>query len=458
MRTVLRSTQVARPDRMTAAQVEFPFLGARKIRAVFDAEPISSDGGALLLRQVDRRLGLLDAVAATLPDPRDHRYVEHPLVELLRQRVYGIALGYEDCNDATTLRRDPVLKACCDLDPLADRNLASQPTLSRLENEAGPKACYLMARAILESYFVRHPRRPKRLILDLDTTADPTHGQQEFSAFHAFYDEHIYLPLLIYDQDGDLLTAVLQPGKPQGVSGVVAVLRRIVLRVRQQWPRVSIVIRGDSGFASPEMYVACKQLGVDFLLGIGPNSRLTKIAAPLQEKAKRRFLRTNEKARLFTSTRYRARRRWPRSYRVLIKAEHQSIGANVRFVVTTLKGRAQELYDEYYVARGEACENSIKDLKNALKADRLSCHRFWANQFRLLLHSAAYVLMYELRRAAQGTELEDVQMDTLRLRLLKIGVQVASTARRVWFHLTSSYPWQAMWSLIARRLVHGPDG
>jgi len=445
-------------DRMVAAQVEFPFSGARKVRAVFDAEPISSDGGALLLRQVDRRLGLLDALSAVLPDPRDRRYVEHPLVEMLRQRVYGIALGYEDCNDATTLRRDPVLKACCDLDPFADHSLASQPTLSRLENEAGPKACLLLARVILESYFVRHPKRPKRLVFDLDTAADLTHGQQEFSAFHAFYDEHVYLPLLVYDQDGDLLTAVLQPGKPQGVSGAVAVLRRIVARARQQWPKVPIVIRGDSGFASPEMYVACQELDVDFILGLGPNSRLNQIAARLQDKAKRRFLRTKRKVRLFSSTRYRARRRWPRSYRVLIKAEHQSIGPNVRFVVTTLQGRAQHLYDDLYVARGEACENSIKDLKNALKADRLSCHRFWANQFRLLLHSAAYVLMYELRRAAQGTELADVQMDTLRLRLLKIGVQVVSTARRVWFHLTSSYPWQATWSLIASRLVHGPDG
>lgn len=444
---------------MAAVQVEFPYAGARKVRAVFDAEPISSDGGALLLRQVDRRIGLLDAMSAALPDPRDPRYVEHALVELLRQRVYGIALGYEDCNDATTLRRDPVLKTCCDRDPFSGRDLASQPTLSRLENEAGPKACYLLARVILESYFVRHPKRPKRpLILDLDTSADPTHGQQEFSAFHAFYDEHIYLPLFIYDQDGDLVTAVLQPGKPQGVGGVVAVLRRIVERMRRQWPGVPILIRGDSGFASPDMYVACQQLDVDFLLGLGPNSRLKKIAAPLQEKAKRRFLRTHEKARLFTSTRYRARRRWPRSYRVLIKAEHQAIGANVRFVVTTLAGRAQELYDDCYVERAEACENSIKDLKNALKADRLSCHRFWANQFRLLLHAAAYVLMYELRRAARGTELADAQMDTLRLRLLKVGVQVASTARRIWFHLTSSYPWQAVWSLIAWRLVHGPDG
>lgn len=443
---------------MAAEQVEFPFAGARKVRAVFDAEPISSDGGALLLRQVDRRLGLVDALAAALPDPRDPRYVAHPVGELLRQRIYGIALGYEDCNDATTLRRDPVLKACCDYDPFSADHLASQPTLSRFENEAGPKRCYLLARVILESYFRRHLERPKRLILDLDTTADPTHGQQEFAAFHAFYDEHIYLPLLIYDQEGDLLTAVLQPGKPQGVRGVVTVLRRIVKRARAQWPGVPILIRGDSGFASPEMYVACKKLKVDILMGLAPNSRLQTLAAPLQEQAKRQFLRTHEKARLFTSTRYRARRRWPRAYRVLIKAEHQAIGANVRFVVTTLQGRAQELYDGCYVERAEACENSIKDLKNVLKADRLSCHRFWANQFRLLLHSAAYVLMYELRRAAHGTELAAVQMDTLRLRLLKIGVQVASTARRIWFHLSSSHPWQALWLLIARRLVHGPAG
>src|SRR5262249_50158499 len=227
------------------------------------------------------------------------------LIEMLRQRIYGIALGYEDCNDAATLRRDPVLKASCNRDPLEDHDLASQPTLSRLENEAGPKACYLMARALLESYLVRNPKRPKRLIIDLDTSADPTHGQQEFSAFHAFYDEHIYLPLLIYDQDGDLMAAVLQPGKPQGVSGAVGVLRRIVARARIQWPGVPILIRGDSGFASPDMYVACEELEVDFLFGMGPNSRLKKIAAPLQDKAKRRFLRTNAKARLFTSTRYR---------------------------------------------------------------------------------------------------------------------------------------------------------
>jgi hypothetical protein len=440
------------------AQVEFPFLGTRNVRAVFDGGPISSDGGAMLLRQVDRQLGLVDSLAAVIPDHRDERFIEHALIDLLRQRIYGIALGYEDCNDATTLRRDPVLKTCCDRDPFSERDLGSQPTLSRLENQMGPKRCYLIAQQLLESYFVRHPQRPKRLILDLDTSHDPTHGQQEFTAFHAFYDEHIYLPLMIYDQDGDLLTAVLQPGKPQGVVGAVSVLRRVIRRVRQQWPNLPIIVRGDSGFASPDMYRLCHRLEVDFILGMGPNVRLKKLAAALQNKAKRRFLRTGVKARLFSSVRYRARRRWPRSYRVLIKAEHQAIGANVRFVVTTLNGRAADLYDDLYVARGEACENSIKDLKNVLKADRLSCHRFWANQFRLLLHAAAYILMYALRGAAKGTELENAQMDTLRLRLLKIGVRVESTARRIWFHLTSSHPWQALWSSIARRLIGVPAG
>ncbi len=204
-----------------------------------------------------------------------------------------------------------------------------------------------------------------------------------------------------------------------------------------------------------EMYRLCERLQVNFLLGLGPNVRLKKMAAPLQDKAKRRFLRTGQKVRLFSSVRYRARRRWPRSYRVVIKAEHQAIGPNVRFVVTNLSGRAQGLYDGCYVARGEACENSIKDLKNVLKADRLSCHRFWANQFRLLLHCAAYVLMYAIHRAARGTELANAQMDTLRLRLLKIGVRVESTVRRIWFHLTSGHPWQPLWSFIAGRLVGG---
>jgi len=431
-------------------QVDFPFIGRRTVRCAFDAGPISSDGGLLPLRRLDALLGLVSSFAAAIRDERDPRYVEQPLEVLLRQRIFGISAGYEDCNDHDTLRRDPVFKTVCNRDPLRDPDLASQPTLSRLENAVGPVTCYRLARALLESYFARHPRRPVRIILDLDLTDDPTHGQQQLSFFNAFYDEHCYLPLLVFDQDGDLLTAVLLPGKPRGARPVVAVLERLIARLRLKWPGLRILIRGDAGFASPEVYWMCRRLGVDFLIGIGPNSRLKKLAARLEERARRKFLRTAKKVRLFASARYRARNGWPRGYRVIIKAEHSAMGSNVRFVLTNLSGLAAQLY-AHYVDRGEACENSIKDLKNVLKGDRLSCHRFWANQFRLLLHAAAYVLLYALRLLARGTELAAAQMDTLRLRLLKIGVRVESTARRIWFHLSSGHPWQSLWATIARR-------
>ena len=386
------------------SQIDFPFAGRRQVRAAFDAGPISSDGGLLLLRQADRRLGLTEALAQALPDWREKRRVEHSDLELIRQRIYGICAGYEDCNDAKTMRRDPALKAACDRDPDQGADLASQPTLSRFENEVGPKSCYLLAEKLFESYLQRHKQRPSRLILDLDTTDDPLHGQQELRYFSAYYDEYVYQPLLIFDQDGDLIASVLQPGKSQGTRPAVAVLKRIIHRLRKKWPGVSILVRGDSGFASPELYRLCQDNKVDFLVGFGTNQRLKRLAAKLAEQARRRFLRTGNKARLFKAIRYRSmgtgRKRWPRSYRMIIKAEHTEQGSNVRFVVTNLAGDPQKLYDRCYVQRADACENSIKDLKRALKADRLSCHRFWANQFRLLLHAAAYVLMYMLRRAA----------------------------------------------------------
>ncbi len=436
-------------------QVEFPFAGSRRIRAVFDAGAISSDGGAVLLAEVERRTGLLRSVADVLPDRRSPVFIRHSMYDLLRQRVFQIALGYEDCNDATTLRRDPVLKACVGRDPVDDGDLSSQPTLSRLENGVSAASCYRFAKELLDSYCTRRRRRPDQITLDLDTTDDPTHGQQELRFYNAYYGEHVYQPLLIFDEDGDLITAVLQPGKTGGPRAVAAVLRRIVRVLRRRWPGVPILIRGDSGFASPQLYRLCEELGLYFLVGIGVNKRLKALAQQLEEKARRRFLRTKEKVRIFKPVRYRALKGWPRSYRVVIKCEHTSLGSNTRFVVTNLEGRADGFYD-WYVARGEASENSIKDLKRALKADRLSCHRFVANQFRLLLHAAAYVLMYELRRAAHGTSLAEAQMDTLRLRLLKIGARVQSTARRLWLHLSSSYPWQADFLTVAQRLVAAP--
>jgi hypothetical protein len=438
------------------AQIDFGFKGSCTVRAAFDAGPISSDGGALLLREIDHRLGLIRSLASAIRDERDPRKIDHSVEDLLRQRIFQIALGYEDANDAATLRHDPALKTSCGRDPVNGADLASQPTISRLENSASRIDCYVLAQRLFDSYVDRHSKRPKEIVLDVDLTDDPTHGQQEFSFFHGFYDNHVYLPVLIFDQDGDLITAMLQPGKNPGVGPTVAVLERLVNWLRFQWPGLRILVRADGGFASPEMYRFAERERVDFLIGIGGNSRLEKLADGLKEKSRRKFLRTGQKARLFTSARYRALHGWPKSYRVLIKAEHTTKGPNVRFVLTNLAGRAGDLYDRY-VERAESCENSIKDLKNVLKADRLSCHDFLANQFRLLLHAAAYVLMFELRRAAHDTELADAQMDTLRLRLLKIGVRVERTARRVWFHLTSSHPWQRLWLLIAGRLRAAPS-
>lgn len=432
--------------------VKFSYRGARSLQAMFDAAPISSDGGAPLLAALDLKLGLVDSLAKVVRDPRDVRYTDHSLADLLRQRIIQIALGYEDANDASTLRRDPVLKVCCGREPEGDPDLASQPTLSRLENTLGRKACYRLAQALFERYIAQHPRRPKELILDVDLTDDPTHGQQELSFFHGFYDSHVYLPLLVFDGEGSLLTAVLLPGRNPGSGPVVAVLKRLVDSLRERWPGIRLLVRADAGMAAPALYALAEAEGLDLLVGFRANPRLERISRRLQSRARRRFLRTGRKARMFTSVTYRARKGWPRAYRIVIKAEHMKEGPNVRYVLTSLPGRADELYDRY-VERGEACENSIKDFKRSLKGDRLSCHRFLANQVRLLLHAAAYILLFALRRLAHDTELAQAQFDTLRLRLLKIGASVTSSVRRIVVHLSASHPWQTLWALVARRVL-----
>jgi DDE family transposase len=431
-------------------QSEFPFEPGRTLRAVFDAEPVSSDGGAVLLQELDRRLGLTEALARCIPDNRDARYVSHSVVELLRQRIYGIALGYEDCNDAQTLRHDSVMKVLCGRDPAVGDALASQPSLSRLETSATWRTCYRLSVALLDAYLDRHPQAPTHLTVDFDDSEDPTHGQQQLSFFNAHYNTHLYFPFFIFDGEGDLMTVVLLPGKKQTGKTMASILKRVVRRVADRWPQTRVLLRADSQFSSASMLRMCRHTGAEFLFGLTPNKVLKAKAKAISANAEAIYKRTQKPVRIFTSTWHQARTAsWPRSYRLVIKAEHTALGGNVRFVITTLAGRAEDLYD-HYVQRGEACENSIKDIKNALKADRLSCHAFWANHFRLLLHASAYVLMFCLRKAAHGTELQVAQMDTLRLRLLKIAVRVASTVRHVWFHLTAAHPWQAVWHQVAK--------
>jgi Transposase DDE domain group 1 len=424
------------------------------VQAGFDAGRLTSDGGLVWLAEADQALGLCEALAGCIPEWR--RRPEHSRLELVRQRIFQIACGYADQNDADTLRADPLLKLVCGRLPESGAELASQPTFSRLENAVDRHACEALAEALVALYIRQRQRggRPAQLILDLDGTDDPVHGHQEGSAYHGFYREHIYHPLLIFDgQTDQLICAVLRPGKCHGSRFVVLVLRRLIRRLRAAWPTVSIELRADSGFAVPRLYAWCEQQHVTYTIGLIPNRRLTVIATPLLMQAlAQSTVQGGTKVRLAGETAYQART-WPTPRRVVYKAEALAKGPNTRFVVTTRTAEPLAVYD-WYVDRGQP-ENYLKDLKNALQADRLSDHRFWANAFRLLLHAAAYWLLDTLRSWLQQQigDAARVQLDTLRLRLLKIGGRVRELPGRIRLHLASSHPGEPLWWAL---LAHHP--
>jgi xanthine/CO dehydrogenase XdhC/CoxF family maturation factor len=416
------------------------------VQAAFDAGRLTSDGGLVWLAEADRSLGVCDAVAACIPEWR-HRPL-HSLPTLVRQRIFQIACGYADQNDADTLRSDPLLKLVCGRLPESGTDLASQPTLSRLENRVDRHVCEALAEALVRVYVRQRQRdgRPAHLILDLDGTDDPVHGQQEGGAYHGFYREHMYHPLLVFDgQTDQLICAVLRPGNCHGSRLVVLALRRLLRRLRAAWPQVTVEIRADSGFAVPRLYRWCEQHQVTYTIGLIPNRRLAVIAAPLRSQAlAQSAAQGGTKVRLADETTYQART-WPTARRVVYKAEALAKGPNTRFVVTTRTDEPLLVYD-WYVDRGQP-ENYLKDLKRALQADRLSDHRFWANAFRLLLHAAAYWLLDTLRSwlLQQIGAAARVQLDTLRLRLLKIGARIRELPDRVLIHLASSHPGEPLW-------------
>lgn len=434
------------------APIPFPAVGPLPLTVDFRGGRLTSDGGLPWLAEADAVLGLTATLAAVVPDWRTRRG-QHDLATLLRQRIYQIACGYEDQNDATTLRADPLLKQVCGRRPLTGTDLASQPTFSRLENAIGPLTCYRLAQALGQVYLQERERRdvPTHLVLDLDSTADPTHGDQEGSAYHGYYGHHMYHPLLIFDGTTDqLITAVLRPGTVHASHGVVGILRRIVAAIRERWPDVTLELRADSGFAIPALYTWCETERIRYTIGLATNPRLAEAVAGLQADAEQQSAALDgAKVRLLGDTSYQAGS-WPHPRRVVMKAEVLAKGTNTRFVVTTRSDEPTEVYD-WYVDRGET-ENWIKDLKAGCFAHRLSCHRFWANQVRLLLHAAAYVLLDTIRRWLVAVRVARMTLETLRLRLLKIGGWVREDPNSVRVRLASSHPGEGWWHALAAHI------
>jgi hypothetical protein len=370
---------------------------------------------------------------------------------MIAQRIVAIALGYEDLNDHQTLRGDPALQLAAGRVPDEELTLASPPTLCRLENRVERKTLIQIAQVLVDRFIASHPQLPEHLILDFDATDDPVHGHQEGRFFHGYYDNYCYLPLYVFCGD-ELLAAYLRPSKIDASKHSRALLKLLVRRLRQAWPEAKITIRADSGFCRWRLMRWCDSNGIGYVLGLARNQVLERLAADWIERAELLFKKTGQPQRIFGSFAYKAAS-WDRPRRVIVKGERTLQGPNPRFITVNVPGDPQELYEDVYCQRGDM-ENRIKEQQLDLFADRTSCHRFLANQFRLLLSSAAYVLVQTLRRTAlRGTDLEKAQVGTIRLKLLKVAARVIVTARRVVLHLATSYPFQDQFRAIFERVM-----
>lgn len=451
-------------DDSTTQRWLFEGLSHRPIEVTFDEERGSSDGGALLLKAADKRLGLTPRLAAAVPEWRCGSKVRHELAELIRQRVFAIACGYVDGNDAARLADDPVHKLLVGRDPVTGDALASQPTLSRFENGVDARSLVRMGRQMMDCVVAAHRRRLGRrartITIDLDQTDDPTHGAQQLAMFNGYYGNWCYLPLLGFisfndERDQFLAAAILRPGNAPDKRGAAGLLRRLVARLRRAFPDAHIRVRLDAGFAAPDVLDLLDRLAVQYAVAMPKNPVSAAMAEPLMRLARQRSEQSGQSERCFGEEQYQARS-WSRSRRLVIKAEVTRIGDrepkdNPRFVITNMRATARWVYEGFYCGRGDV-ENRIKELHHGLEIDRTSCSRFLANQLRVLLTAAAYVLMQELRLRAQGTVLGRAQVCTLRDQLLKIGARIQQSVRRIVLHLPTSFPFVHPWGLIARRL------
>jgi len=451
------------------AQVTFNFDPKMKpVVAAFDAEHASSDGGAILLKGIDTHLGLTKRLAACLQDARQPGKIQHQTLELVRQRVFGIACGYADCNDAARLADDAIHKLLVDRDPIAGPALASQPTLSRFENTVGWRELLTMGHRLAETVIEHHRRRLKgrarRITIDLDPTDDPTHGQQEFTFFNGHYDTWCYLPVVAtvtFDAEAEqyAVAAVLRPGTASASLGARGLLRRLIRQLREAFRSPTIRVRLDGGFATPAMFTFLEAQAVEYVVAMASNARLEKRARRLMGQARMLSKATGQTAHCYGETRYAAKS-WKRKRRVIIKAEvvrhpGRDPKNNPRFVVTNLPDAPRTVYEQVYCQRGDV-ENRLKELHHGLEMDRTSCSRFLANQFRVLLTLAAYILFQELQRRTRGTACADAQVTTLRERLIKLAVWVERSVRRIVLHLPTSFPWLSTWRHLARAVGATP--
>jgi Transposase DDE domain group 1 len=425
----------------------------KSVVARFDGGRLSSEGGLLALREIERRLGVADRLAGCLKDPRMPEKVVHRLAEIIRFRLLMIAAGYEDGNDANTLRSDPMFKLALDRLP-SGAELCSQSTVSRLENLPDRRALLRLGRALVEQYCGSFRAVPKRIVLDSDDTFDRVHGGQQLRLFNAYYDDYGFQPIVVFDGEGRFVTALLRPGKrPSGVE-IRRFVRRLIGTIRAHWPRVEILLRADSHYSAPEVFDWCRANRVDWVFGLAPNVALARHVTAVEKSTGERFKTapTRGKRRRFMQF-YDAAGSWSRVERIIARVEAGPEGTDTRFIVTNLEGgRAKHLYERLYCARGQA-ENHIKAWKNHLAADRTSCHTAEANQFRLFLHAGAYWLLWSMRRLMpKPSTWRVMQFDTLRLRLIKIAARVVELKTQLKIHLPSSAPDKAIFATLLGRL------
>jgi hypothetical protein len=440
---------------MTAPESELPynFFSQRPLVVCFSDLELSSDAGILLARQAEEQLKVCQGIAECIQDWRDPNKITHSLKQLVSQRVYQLIGGYEDANDSNFLRHDPIYKIACERLPIAQQELlASQPTITRLENHVSRQEVSAIRSSMLQGFINRFEIAPEAIVLDIDGWDDPTYGEQQLSCFHGYFGQHMYFPVLINEaSSGYPLVLQLRAGNSHPGKGVAGILRWLFWRLRRAWPGVRIILRGDAGFSLPEIVQVCERSKVGYALGFARNRVLERKIDHLLELARLQFCQTQQKVRLFDDV-YYAAATWQVPRRVVMKAEWLPKGPNPRFVLTNLDLPPQVLYDTFYVQRGRDSEHRIKELKLGIQADRLSCSTFIANQFRLLLAQAAYILMLAIRQAAAGTQLATAQVERLRSLLIKGAAKVTTSLRRVLVELAAYCPFAAEIRLIAQRL------